>query len=121
MAFRFDVITLFPDMFGEVMKYGVVGRAGQRHIYTLTYWNPRSFTEDIHQRVDDKPYGGGPGMVMLAEPLERAIDSARNAQIAQGITCPYVVHLSPTGEKLTHKKIKSIQQYGRFDIACKPL
>ena len=73
MAFEFDVITLFPEMFDSITKYGVTGRAEKNKFYNLHTWNPRDFTENIHRTVDDRPYGGGPGMVMLAEPLEKAV------------------------------------------------
>ena len=77
---RFDVVTLFPEMFGALTGSGISRRAAERALYRLTLWNPRDFTSDRHRTVDDRPYGGGPGMVMMAEPLERAIDAARAAQ-----------------------------------------
>ena len=82
MTFEFDVVTLFPQMFEAITKYGVTGRASANGIYHLHTWNPREFTEDNHRTVDDRPYGGGPGMVMLAQPLERAVTAARSRQIA---------------------------------------
>ena len=68
---RFDVISLFPEMF-EAMRVGVTGRAIERGQVRLTLWNPRDFADDIHRTVDDRPYGGGPGMVMMVDPLRRA-------------------------------------------------
>lgn len=84
---RFDVITLFPDMFDTLREQGVNGRAHQKGIWSLATWNPRDFTHDVHRTVDDRPYGGGPGMVMLAEPLAQAVQAARSARqqaIGQG-------------------------------------
>ena len=73
---RFDIVTLFPDMFGALTGNGISRRALARGLYALTCWNPRDFTTDVHRTVDDRPYGGGPGMVMLASPLEEAIAAA---------------------------------------------
>lgn len=74
---RFDVITLFPDQFPNLLALGVVGRALNKGIFELHCWNPRDFTEDVHRTVDDRPYGGGPGMVMLAEPLVKTLAAVR--------------------------------------------
>ncbi len=73
---RFDVVTLFPDMFSVVRDLGVTGRAHKQALWSLKTWNPRDFTHDVHRTVDDRPYGGGPGMVMLADPLEQAVSAA---------------------------------------------
>jgi tRNA (guanine37-N1)-methyltransferase len=77
---RFDVITLFPEMFNVVRDLGVTGRAHRQHLWSLGLWNPRDYTHDVHRTVDDRPYGGGPGMVMMAGPLELAVESARAAR-----------------------------------------
>lgn len=74
---RFDVITLFPEEFAGMATLGVIGRALQKDAFALRCWNPRDFTEDVHRTVDDRPYGGGPGMVMLAEPLKRTLEAIR--------------------------------------------
>lgn len=74
---RFDVISLFPDMFDAISQYGITSRALERKIYDLNVINPRDFTKDNHKTVDDRPYGGGPGMVMLAEPLAQSIALAK--------------------------------------------
>ena len=85
---RFDVVTLFPEMFTAVAGSGITGRALEAGLWSLTTWNPRDFTTDRYRTVDERPYGGGPGMVMLAEPLERALDAvakrhaATQAQVA---------------------------------------
>ncbi|MBK1719118.1 tRNA (guanosine(37)-N1)-methyltransferase TrmD [Thiocystis violacea] len=92
---RFDVITLFPDLFRVLSDQGVTGRAMTRGLAELHLWNPRDFTQDPHRTVDDRPYGGGPGMVMKVEPLRDAIRSARavapNSRVA---------YLSPQGRRL---------------------
>ena len=112
MAFRFDVITLFPEMFDAITKYGITSRAFQQGIYDVQYWNPRDFTSDNHKTVDDRPYGGGPGMVMLVEPLEKAIDAAKAAQVIDGDShqASWVVHLSPTGKPLDHQKVMQLNK-----------
>ena len=76
------VVTLFPDMFKALTDYGVTGRAVQRGVVRLSCWNPRDYTEDRHRTVDDRPYGGGPGMVMRVEPLSAAIIAARRVSTA---------------------------------------
>ncbi|TAL81139.1 MAG: tRNA (guanosine(37)-N1)-methyltransferase TrmD [Candidimonas sp.] len=73
---RFDVVSLFPDMFGVVRDQGVTGRAHKHGLWSLGLWNPRDFTHDVHRTVDDRPYGGGPGMVMMADPLEQSVKAA---------------------------------------------
>ena len=104
-ALQFDVVTLFPPMFEAISKYGITSRALEKKIYQLTLWNPRDFTTDNYKTVDDRPYGGGPGMVMLAEPLEKAINAAKNRQQESGVERPRVIHLSPQGKSLTHEAV----------------
>lgn len=92
---RFDVITLFPEAFRALAGQGVVGRAMERGIASLHLWNPRDYTQDVHRTVDDRPYGGGPGMVMKVEPLSAAIAAAKaEAPLSR------VVYLSPQGRPL---------------------
>lgn len=100
MALQVDVITLFPEMFDAVRRSGVTGRAAERGVYELVLWNPRAFTSDNYRTVDDRPYGGGPGMVMLAEPLEKAIAAAKARQARAGAGQSRVVYLSPQGRLL---------------------
>ncbi|MEQ1767562.1 MAG: tRNA (guanosine(37)-N1)-methyltransferase TrmD, partial [Methylotenera sp.] len=102
MAFKFDVVTLFPEMFDAITKSGITSRAKQQSIYDVRFWNPRDFTADNHKTVDDRPYGGGPGMVMLVEPLEQAISSAKLKQAEENIES-WIIHLSPVGKPLTHE------------------
>lgn len=109
MAFKFDVVTLFPEMFDAITKYGITSRALQQKIYDVQFWNPRDFTTDNHKTVDDRPYGGGPGMVMLVEPLEQAISSAKVSQAEKNIES-WVIHLSPAGKPLTHEKVMQLSK-----------
>ncbi|HEU0187061.1 MAG TPA: tRNA (guanosine(37)-N1)-methyltransferase TrmD [Gallionellaceae bacterium] len=99
---RFDVVTLFPEMFDALTRYGITRRAAEQGKFVLQAWNPREFTTDSYRTVDDRPYGGGPGMVMLAEPLAQAIAAAKQAQRAAGVARSRVIHLSPQGKPLTH-------------------
>jgi tRNA (guanine37-N1)-methyltransferase len=94
---RFDVVTLFPDMVTAAASYGVTGRAIERDIVSLSVWNPRDYTHDKHRTVDDRPYGGGPGMVMKYQPLHDAVKSAKQA----GSGTAKVVYLSPQGKPIT--------------------
>ena len=96
---RFDVVTLFPDMFGLVRDQGVTGRAHAQGLWALHAWNPRDFNQDVHRTVDDRPYGGGPGMVMMAAPLEAAVAAAQAARAAQGLQAAPVILLSPAGRR----------------------
>ncbi|MBU3693962.1 MAG: tRNA (guanosine(37)-N1)-methyltransferase TrmD [Rhodocyclaceae bacterium] len=107
---RFDVITLFPELVAAVAAGGITGRAFERGLATLQTWNPRDFTSDNYRTVDDRPYGGGPGMVMLAEPLEQAIVAARQVQRDAGVTDPRVVHMSPQGRVLDHEQVTELAQ-----------
>ncbi|OGI49789.1 MAG: tRNA (guanosine(37)-N1)-methyltransferase TrmD [Candidatus Muproteobacteria bacterium RIFCSPHIGHO2_02_FULL_65_16] len=99
---RLDVISIFPRMFDAVTDYGVTGRAVKNGLLTLRAWNPRDFTDDRHRTVDDRPYGGGPGMVLLAEPLARAIGAAR----AEQATGARVIYLTPQGRRLDHAAVR---------------
>jgi tRNA (guanine37-N1)-methyltransferase len=104
-SLQFDVVTLFPSMFEAISRYGITSRALEKKIYELTLWNPRDFTADNYKTVDDRPYGGGPGMVMLAEPLEKAINAAKKRQQEAGVEHSKVIHLSPQGKPLTHEAV----------------
>jgi len=101
---RFDVITLFPEMF-DAIRLGVTGRAIDKGLAKLVLWNPRDYTEDVHQTVDDRPYGGGPGMVMKVEPLLAAIQAAK----AQNPTSK-VVYLSPQGQRFVQATASAATQ-----------
>ena len=98
---RIDVVTLFPELVRQVAEYGVTGRAVQRGLLSLHTWNPRDYTHDRHRTVDDRPYGGGPGMVMRYEPLRDAIRAVRAEAPAAR-----VVYLSPQGRPLTQAAVR---------------
>jgi tRNA (guanine37-N1)-methyltransferase len=104
----FDVITLFPQMFDALTQCGITRRAAEQGLYVLKTWNPRDFTTDNHRTVDDRPYGGGPGMVMLGDPLAAAINAAKQRQAASGVAKSRVVYLSPQGRLLTHALVKEL-------------
>lgn len=103
MTFRVDVVTLFPEMVETVIKHGVVRRAAEKGIVELGLWNPREYTEDRHKTVDDRPYGGGPGMVMKYQPLRDAVKDAKAAA-----PNAHVVYLSPQGRKLDQQGVKEL-------------
>lgn len=95
---RIDAMTLFPDMFGIVRDSGVTGRAHTQKLWSMHAWNPRDFTHDVHRTVDDRPYGGGPGMVMMAEPLEKTLEAIRIDRASSDSRDVPVVLLSPIGK-----------------------
>jgi tRNA (guanine37-N1)-methyltransferase len=107
---RIDVVTLFPEMVGHAARFGVTGRALERGLWRLGVWNPRDFVTDTYRTVDDRPYGGGPGMVMLAEPLTKALGAARGAQAADGFKASRTLHLSPAGVPLVHRRVAELAQ-----------
>ena len=103
---RFDVVTLFPELFDAPLKHGITRRAWESGAMQLRLWPLRDFAEDNHRRVDDRPYGGGPGMVMLAEPLQRALAAVR-AERAEAEPAP-VLHFSPAGRRLDQALVQQI-------------
>ena len=105
---QFDVVTIFPAMFDAVAEAGVIGRAREKGIYQLVAWNPRDFAQNAYRTVDDRPYGGGPGMVMMAEPVGRALAAARQRQKSAGVQKPRVVHLTPQGRLLNHQLVMEL-------------
>ncbi|ARU32954.1 tRNA (guanosine(37)-N1)-methyltransferase TrmD [Sulfuriferula sp. AH1] len=105
---QIDVVTLFPQMFAAISESGISGRAFARQCARLQLWNPRDFTTDNHRTVDDRPYGGGPGMVMLAEPLEAALDAAEARQREIGVVRPHRIYLSPQGRTLDHALVMEL-------------
>jgi len=111
---RFDVVTLFPEMFEALTASGVSRRAYQQQLFELNTWNPRVFTEDRHKTVDDRPYGGGPGMVMMYPPLKKTVDAINQAVSQPG----RVVYLSPQGAPLTQQKLIELQAYDHLTLVC---
>lgn len=102
---RFDLITLFPDSFAAITEHGITSRALKNELYQLNFWNPRDYTHDKHRTVDDRPYGGGPGMVMMVEPLRDAIHAAK---ASAGEKQCRVIMLSPQGSKLDQQKVMEL-------------
>lgn len=111
MSLRFDVVTLFPEMFAAITASGITRRALERGLWQLECWNPRQWATDVHRTVDDRPYGGGPGMVMIPGPLEHAIGAARAARkVGAGDTASgaKVIYLSPQGARLTQRRVMEL-------------
>lgn len=115
---RIHIISLFPDMFAAISEQGVVSRLIKRGEVELVYWNPRDYTTDVHRTVDDRPYGGGPGMVMMAEPLSKTIDAVKRT--IEGSS--KLVYLSPAGELFKHsiavQTAKQLQQHQELILLC---
>ena len=115
---QFDVVTLFPEMFAALTQSGVTRRAFEQGKCGLSLWNPRDFTTDNHRTVDDRPYGGGPGMVMMARPLEATINAAKQRQTELGLAAPRVVFMSPQGRPLTHERVTQLKAEPGLVILC---
>jgi tRNA (guanine37-N1)-methyltransferase len=111
---RFDIVSLFPEFVAQVAAHGVVGRAGERGLLSIHGWNPRDHAEGAYRRVDDRPFGGGPGMVMLIDPLRAAIRAARAADPAPA----RVVYLSPQGPRLDQRKVRELAGHPRLVLLC---
>lgn len=107
---RFDVITLFPALFDALLDFGITGRAMDRGLFQFKTWNPRDFATDKYRTVDDRPYGGGPGMVMLAEPLDAALDAINEAALLENLT-PHVIYFTPRGKPLDHQKVMGLAKH----------
>lgn len=105
---RVDGVTLFPEMFAALTESGITRRALEETRWVWQAWNPRDFAENTWRRVDDRPFGGGPGMVMQAEPLEKAIAAAKSAQAAAGMPASRVIYLSPQGQPLCHARVMEL-------------
>jgi tRNA (guanine37-N1)-methyltransferase len=108
---QFDVVTIFPEMFDAITRSGVTARARTSGAYEVVLWNPRDFCTGVHRSIDDRPYGGGPGMVMMAEPLAKAIRSAGQRQLSCGVKAKRVVYLSPQGVPLKQRRVKELGKY----------
>src|SRR5690606_11682832 len=105
-AMRFDVITLFPELFEPFLAHGITRRAFASGQVEVRLWNPRDFAEGNYRRVDDRPFGGGPGMVMMAEPLWRCLQAVRESRAEPGDERAPVVLFSPIGERLDHAAVE---------------
>lgn len=115
---KFSIITLFPDMFRAITEWGITSRAVRNGLIELDYVNPRDFTHDVHRTVDDRPYGGGPGMVMLAEPLLAAIAQARQNLAARGIEQATVVYASPQGRRFDQRAAQAFSERPGMIFLC---
>ncbi len=111
---QFDCVTLFPEMFAGVADHGITRRALEEGRWSFATWNPRDFTADNHRTVDDRPYGGGPGMVMMPEPLEKAIRAAQARLPRPG----RVILLSPQGAMLDHARVVALARAERLVLVC---
>lgn len=112
------VITLFPDMFAALTAHGITGRAVSRDIVQMTCINPRDFAEGNYRRVDERPFGGGPGMVMMAEPLAKSIQHAKQLAIQAGCTQVPVVYMSPQGQQLNEQAVQQFVAYDGLIVLC---
>ena len=108
------VISLFPDMFRAITDFGVTGRAVKRGLLEINLWNPRDFAHDKHRTVDDRPYGGGPGMLMMVQPLRDAIQAAKQAA-GDDVK---VIYLSPQGKKLTQSGVAELAQHQKLILVA---
>lgn len=115
---QFDVITLFPEMFSALSGSGITRRAFEENRCSLILWNPRDFTHDKHRTVDDRPYGGGPGMVMMARPLEDAIVAAKKRLAGSGVADATVIYLSPQGKPLDHARVMELASCDGMILLC---
>ncbi|HKJ22342.1 MAG TPA: tRNA (guanosine(37)-N1)-methyltransferase TrmD [Gammaproteobacteria bacterium] len=111
---RIDIVTLFPEMFDAVNRHGVTGRAIKRGTVRVGLWNPRDYTHDVHRTVDDRPFGGGPGMIMRVEPLREAVEAARGADQAEA----HVVCLTPQGRRLEQGDLQRLAAYPRLILVA---
>ncbi|MFU2078643.1 tRNA (guanosine(37)-N1)-methyltransferase TrmD [Avibacterium endocarditidis] len=108
------LVSLFPEMFKAITEYGVTGRAVKQNLLQVQCWNPRDFTTDKHKTVDDRPYGGGPGMLMMVQPLREAIQAAKTAA-GDGVK---VIYLSPQGRKLDQNGVTELAQNQKLILVC---
>lgn len=111
---RIDVITLFTEFVDATAAVGVVGRAQQRGLIHLETWNPRDYTHDNYRRVDERTFGGGPGMVMSTQPLHDCLMAMR----AAAPESPHVVYLSPQGARLTQRRVRELAALPRLALVC---
>ncbi|MGM8870356.1 tRNA (guanosine(37)-N1)-methyltransferase TrmD [Psychrobacter sp. 2Y5] len=118
----FAVISIFPEMFAAIRDFGITGRAVTQQQVLIDCINPRDYTTDNYRRIDERPYGGGPGMVMMAQPLSQAIDDAKERAGLQGCRtdskhCP-VIYLSPQGQTLSEDSVLEMADYDGMILLC---
>ena len=114
----FGIISLFPEMFQSLTEQGVTGRAFRENKAHINIWNPRDFTQDVHRTVDDRPYGGGPGMLMKTQPLADAIDAAQAASIEENGKHAKVVYLSPQGRRVNQDLVTEAVNEQQLILLC---
>ena len=112
------LVTLFPEMFSAITDYGITSRAFRNSLIKLSFCNPRNYTNDRHCTVDDKPFGGGPGMLMKTEPLQAAVEAATAQVFVESQPKPKVVYLSPQGRRLTQENIVQLAQRKSMVLVC---
>jgi len=115
---QYSVITLFPEMFDAIADFGVTRRGLDEKAWELKCWNPREFAVNAYKTIDDRPYGGGPGMVMMAEPLNAALDAATGQQVASGVAKPKVVYVTPQVKPITDAGIRELANEDGLIFLC---
>jgi len=113
-----EVVTLFPEMVDHAARFGVTGRAIDRGIWALRCWNPRDHATDAYRRVDDRPFGGGPGMVMMGEPLSVCLAALRARREADARPPARLIHLSPRGAPLTQRRVAELATLPALALLC---
>lgn len=117
-ALKLGVVSLFPEMFDALTQHGVSGRAVREGIIDIGFWNPRDYATDRHRTVDDRPYGGGPGMLMKVDTLRAAIHDARQSMMSEDGAAPKVIYLSPQGRVLDHAGVRELADHGRLVVVA---
>ncbi|CAN1532563.1 TrmD tRNA-(guanine-N1)-methyltransferase [Burkholderiaceae bacterium] len=115
---RFDVVTIFPEMFSALTQWGITGRACEQGLTSVSLWNPRDFSKDVRRSVDDRAYGGGPGMVMMAKPLEDTVEAIQANHQQQGIESGPVCLLAPHGKAFSQQMAADINIYSNLTLIC---
>lgn len=115
---KIDVITIFPELFKDIIQYGVIKEAFIKNICRLNIYNLRDFSKDKHKKVDDRPYGGGPGMVMMPQPIYDAIKFIKSRNKIKNKKAQKTILLSPKGEKLTQAKLKYLSGFENIILIC---
>ena len=118
MTKLYSIITLFPEMFDAIADFGVTRRGLDEKAWALKCWNPRDYAVNAYKTIDDRPYGGGPGMVMMAEPLNAALDAAVSRQVADGVAKPKVVYVTPQARPLTDVGIRELAKEHGLIFLC---
>jgi tRNA (guanine37-N1)-methyltransferase len=114
----FDIITIFPEIFKNIVEYGVIKEAFKKNLCTLNVYNLRDFSKNKHRKIDDRPYGGGPGMVMMAGPLDRAVNHIKKVNCIRTSKFQKTVMLSPAGKRLNQKILKKMSLLENIILIC---